>query len=295
MAAAESDRQSNKTAVAALLLGVTLWGAIWLPYRLLHQAGLSPVGAALLTDIVALAVACVLWRQTLSARLPSALLLLIALTSGGANVGFVLGTVYGEVMRVMLLFYLAPLWTVAWARLLLGERAERAGIPVLAMSLAGAAIMLWRPEQGLPWPAAAADWIGLGSGMLFALSNVLVRKAGHIDIRQKSLAAFVGVILVAAALLPLDPTPAHALATLGRQTLAIILATGLVLILATRVVYYGISHLPANRAVVIMLFELVVAAFAAWLFAGETMTLQEWLGGGLIVAASLLSGRVGSG
>jgi drug/metabolite transporter (DMT)-like permease len=295
MAAARSDRHTNKSAVAALLFGVTVWGSIWLPYRALHQAGLSAVGAALLTDVVALAVAGLLWRRTLSLRIPSVLLLLIALTSGGANVGFILGTVYGQVMRVMLLFYLAPLWTVLWARLLLGERPGRSGIPVLAMSLAGAAVMLWRPETGLPWPSSLADWVGLGSGMLFALSNVLVRKAGEADVRKKSLAAFLGVIVVAAALLPLDPMPIGALWSLDGRALAIAVGTGLALILATRIVYYGVSQLPANRAIVIMLFELVVAALAAWLFAGEAMSAREWFGGSLIVAASLLSGRIGGG
>jgi drug/metabolite transporter (DMT)-like permease len=293
MAAPPSDRDRNKTAVAALLFGVTVWGSIWFPYRLLYQAGLSPVGAALLTDIVALAVGCVLWRRVLSLHLPSALLLLIAVTSGGANVGYILGTVYGQVMRVMLLFYLAPLWTVVWARLLLGERAGWVGLPVFTVSLGGAAIMLWRPEQGLPWPSSAADWIGLASGVLFALSNVLVRKAGEIDNRKKSLAAFLGVILVGTALLPFDPTPVRALANIGWPSLVITLATGLALVVATRVVYYGVSHLPANRAIVIMLFELVVAALAAWLLAGEAMTARDWLGGGLIVAASLFSGRIG--
>jgi drug/metabolite transporter (DMT)-like permease len=280
-------------AIAALLAGVTVWGVIWLPYRLLNQAGLSPVGAVLLTDLVSLAVGCVLWRRILSARLPSGLLLLIAITSGGANVGYVLGTVYGQVMRVMLLFYLAPLWTVLWARLLLGERVGRAGLPVLALSMGGAAIMLWQPESGMPWPASAADWIGLVAGLLFALSNVLVRKAGGVDVRKKSLAAFFGVVIVASALWPFDPTPVDALAALGGRSLAIVVATGLVLIAATMLVYFAISRLPANRAVVLMLFELVVAALAAWLFAGETMSARDWLGGGLIVAASLLSERIG--
>jgi drug/metabolite transporter (DMT)-like permease len=43
------------------------------------------------------------------------MLLLIALVAGGCNLGYVLATVHGEVMRVLLLFYLAPLWTVLLA------------------------------------------------------------------------------------------------------------------------------------------------------------------------------------
>jgi len=283
----------DSVAIAGLLAGVTIWGVIWLPYRLLNQAGLSPVSAAFFTDLVSLAAGCLLWWRVLPRRRPSLLLLLIALTSGGANVGYVLGTVYGQVMRVMLLFYLAPLWTVLWSRLLLGERVGRAGALVLAMSMGGAAIMLWRPEAGAPWPAAAADWIGLAAGLLFALSNVLVRKAGTVDVRQKSLAAFFGVVVVAAALWPVDPTSADVLAGIGGRSVAIAVVTGLVLIAATLLVYFALGRLAANRAVVIMLFELVVAAAAAWLFSGETMTPREWLGGALIVTASLLSGRIG--
>ena len=65
------------------------------------------------------------------------------------------------------------------------------------------------------------------------------------------------------------------------------------MLLATNLfVQYGLTHTSANRAIVIFLFELVVAALASWLLAGEAMTLQEWLGGTLIVAASLLSGRL---
>ena len=52
---------------------------------------------------------------------------------------------------------------------------------------------------------------------------------------------------------------------------------------------YGLSRMPANRAIVILLFELVVAAIAAWLLAGETMRAQDWIGGALIVAATLVS------
>jgi drug/metabolite transporter (DMT)-like permease len=292
MAVADSDRETRKSAIAALLLGAVLWGTVWFPYRLLYRAGLSPVVSAVLTDALAFALACLLWRKILAWRQPWLPLTLLALASGAANVGYIIGTVYGEVMRVMLLFYLAPLWTVMLAWLLLGERSGRAGLAVLVLSLLGAVVMLWRPKTGMPLPSTPADWIGLAAGFFFALSNVLVRRAGDIDNRLKSLAAFFGVAVVGFALVPFDPTPLQKLANIDALTLAIALATGVSLVVATRLVYFGITHLPANRAIVIMLFELVVAALAAWWLAGESMTVREWLGGALIVAASLLSGQL---
>ena len=43
----------------------------------------------------------------------------------------------------------------------------------------------------------------------------------------------------------------------------------------------------------IYLFELVVTALSTWLLAGETLTLSEWCGGALIIAAGVLSERIG--
>jgi drug/metabolite transporter (DMT)-like permease len=66
----------------------------------------------------------------------------------------------------------------------------------------------------------------------------------------------------------------------------------LALLLATFTVQYGLAHIPANRAVVILLFELVVAALSSRWLAGEIMDVREWIGGGMIVAATLFSIRL---
>jgi drug/metabolite transporter (DMT)-like permease len=52
---------------------------------------------------------------------------------------------------------------------------------------------------------------------------------------------------------------------------------------------YGLSHLSANRAAVIMLFELVVAAAAAHYLAGEVTRPMDWIGGAMIVSAGLFA------
>ena len=47
--------------------------------------------------------------------------------------------------------------------------------------------------------------------------------------------------------------------------------------------------MPVQRSAVIMLFELVVGAASAWWLAGEVVTLQEWIGGMLILSAALIA------
>lgn len=76
------------------------------------------------------------------------------------------------------------------------------------------------------------------------------------------------------------------------DVLLLVAIMGVVLLAINLAVQYGLGAVRASRAVVIFLFELVVAAVASWWLAGETMGTREWLGGSLIVAASLLAAKM---
>jgi len=71
---------------------------------------------------------------------------------------------------------------------------------------------------------------------------------------------------------------------------AIVIGIGACLVGMGLALQYGLSRLPANRAIVILLFELVVAAIASYALAGEVMRAHDWAGGALIVAASIAAG-----
>ncbi len=285
----EANFAKNTVALVSLLTGATIWGLIWHPYRVLEGMAVSPALAATLTYFVAFLLGFPLFRRQLAGFRPSWMLALIGLVAGGCNLGYVLATVHGEVMRVLLLFYLAPLWTVLLARLLLNEKVSLPGTAVIALSLAGAVVMLWQPSLGLPLPEKGAEWLGLAAGFLFAFANVLIRKAHDLSIEIKSMAVFAGVVIVGGCVLPFEPNPVALPPMAGWLLIGVI---GVVLLATNLFVQYGLTHTPANQAIVIFLFELVVAALASWLLAGEAMTLKEWLGGAMIVAASLFSGKL---
>lgn len=278
----------------ALLTGATVWGVIWYPYRALEAAGVSGVVAATLTYGAALALGAVTLRRPARPRRVGWLLVLIGLSAGWCNIGFVLAVIYGDVMRVVLLFYLAPIWTVLCARVLLGERLTTAGYGLMLLALTGAAAMLWEPRMEWPLPRSAAEWAGLSAGAMFALSNVLARMSTGYAIETKTLAVFAGCTAVGALCMLFDrPDVAMAVRALDQAVLLLLLA---VVILSVNVaVQHGLTQVAANRAIVIYLFELVVTAFSAWLLAGETLTLNEWFGGVLIIIAGLLSYHLGAG
>lgn len=276
----------------SLILAATVWGLVWYPYRLLEQVGVTGSLASLLTYLLGIPVLLLLVvKSRHDGHGERRLLLALGLTAGWTNLAYVLAVIHGEVMRVLLLFYLAPLWTVFLARWMLDERAGRLAWMVIGLSLSGAYVML-SGSGGLPLPNSAAEWLGLSSGVGFALTNVLTRKIRIAPISLRSLWVFAGVVLLALIYSVYEGTSPTIVLTLEPLAWLWVVGVALLLLLATFSVQFGLSRTPANQAIVILLSELVAAAVASRLLAGEEMSLREWIGGAMIVAATLFSGKL---
>jgi drug/metabolite transporter (DMT)-like permease len=280
-------------APAGLLLAASLWGLLWLPMRYLAHRGIpGEISVLVMYSLVILAFAVCRPRTFREWWAAPATLLPIGLFAGWSNVGFILGVITAEIMRVTLLFYLSPLWSVLLARLVLAERLTRRGYACLAMALAGLLLVLSRPGSGWPLPQSAGDWLGLSAGLSFAMGNVLARRARRQSIPARALTVAIGMVLVSAVtclvrrhgVLP----GSMAWATSG----ALFPLLALLGLLASLGIQFGLQYTPATRAAVILLFELVVAAISSTLLAGERLHWQECLGGLMIVTAGLASSRL---
>ena len=276
--------------VVALLLGAALWGVSWYPLRLLEARGFYGVWLTLVVYAGALTVGlpALLHHRTELGRHKSALLG-IALSGGCTNIAFVLAILDGNIMRVLLLFYLSPLWAVVLGWFVLGERVSRSALLTLAVAMTGAFIMLWRPTLGMPWPASHADWLAMGAGLAFALSNVIVRGTPQVSIAEKVTSTWIGVVALAAGLILWFGVPVPSVSP--PVTLAALLLGAAGFACMTALVQYGVSHMAIRRSAVILLFELVAGALSQQLLSDEVMTLTEWVGGTLIVLAAYLSAR----
>jgi len=279
--------------VAGVLSGALVWGLIWYPYRALQDVGVSGAMATFITYLLAMLFGAFMlprvWRERATFNWWA---LLLILSAGWANLGYVLGMLGGEVMRVLLLFYLAPVWTILFSFWILGERLNRYGYFVMLLSLSGAIVMLWEPAMGLPLPQNLSEWLGLSAGMGFALSNVTSRRAAHLSVQAKSFSLWLGTAALTLPFLLWQGGVGAQLALIGMPSWIMLALMGLVLCATSFAVQYGVTHLSANRAVVLFLFELVVAAITSYFLAGEAMELRDWIGATLIVSASLLSGRL---
>lgn len=271
--------------VLSLLLTATLWGLVWYPLRLLEAQGLqglwlslSSYGAALLVGLPWL------WRSRGDWASEGVVLALMTLAVGWCNVAFVIAILDGTVVRVLLLFYLSPLWALILGWLILGERPGTSGFLVFVLAISGAVIMLWDPQLGMPWPRDEADWMAASSGLAFAFANVMVRKLKHAGMQTKASASWLGVVLVAAVWILVVHEPMPVVDTSVWLGSAMLGWFGFVIMTVT--VIYGVTHMPVHRSAVILLFELVVGAVSSILLTDEQVLLQEWVGGVLILAAA---------
>ena len=302
-AAAHDGTQTPALAVLALLASAALWGISWYPFRLLAASGVSGVWAIIATELIAAVLCLVLFwpqivhrrdhsvpTQAVDVRHAFGALVLIGFLGGATNTGFILATLHGNVLRATLLLYLAPLWTLFFARWLLKEPITLSGVGVVLMALGGAAVMLG--SAAVSGDLSAGDGLGLMAGIAYAAYNVSVRRAQHIAAAKKTLAATLGSAATAALALPFYNTQSWP-ASLAPTTWTLLLGTAVLLVLVVSLMQYGLMRVSATRAIVILVSELIFAAGSAWWLASEVPGTREFIGGALIIGASLIAAGVG--
>jgi drug/metabolite transporter (DMT)-like permease len=277
-------------AALCVFLGATLWGVVWYPMRLLEDAGLQGIWLTLILYATALVLSLPYTYRALSElRLAPGGLVVLALAAGWTNIAFVEAVLGGNILRVLLLFYLSPLWATLMGWLFLRERISGMAALSLTIAMAGALLMLWNAEFGIPWPEGRADWFALTSGFAFALSNVATRGVQNVSVAGKVFCVWAGVTVMAAVLIAAFavPVPQVSFGAFGGA-----IALGFFGILAmTVLVQYGVTHIPVYRSAVITFVELVAGAASQQLLTDEVVSGREWIGGALIVAGAYLAAR----
>jgi drug/metabolite transporter (DMT)-like permease len=276
-------------AALGLLLNAAAWGLAWWPFRELQARGWHPLWATAI--MYGLAVICLsiakprAWRGMLA--VPA--LWLIAVGAGLANVGFNWAVTLGDVVRVVLLFYLMPAWAIFLAWIILGERPTRSTLARVALALLGVALVLKTPESAWPVPYSAADWLAIMGGFCFALNNVMLRRLSETPSEQRTFAMFFGGMLFSLILGMLGaaqgsmPLPG----LLDAWGYALMLALSLFFLLTNLTLQYGAARLKASTTSLIMLSEVLFATASSVLLGASQLGSRIVIGGLLIIAAAL--------
>ena len=273
--------------VLILLFSATLWGLSWWPVKQLVAVGLTgPLLPMLAYGVIGLGTSWMLWQERHQWRRQTGLLVGLAFVGGWANTSFVSALMLGDVVRVMFLFYLSPVWSVLGGRIFLGERIP----PWRMIAVAVAVVGLWLVITGGAAPQnvslTLADVLALTAGLGFAANNIIARAAQEIPLRSKTVSVFLGCGVLSGLAVLWQGEPIPDLPTVA--WLGVLLYGFNWLLVATATWQYGVTHIESSRAGVILLAELLVAVITASWWGGEHLSAIEWIGGALIAGAALI-------
>ena len=269
-------------------MAATLWGLYWIPLRFLDNSGISGLWASVLIYFVSF---LFIFPRFYSLRADfyasKTLYTLLAIFAGWTNLGFVLALLEGEVVRVMILFYLSPVWATLLALFILHERLKKRNIFALVLAVAGVFLISWHPEIEFMKSFDRADFYAISSGLAFAVTNIIVRRIGGLTHTVKMCSAWFGVIVLAGCgiLLTQDSFP---IVTLNNVLLIIVLGFPLMIIM-TWTAQYAVSNLPIYLSSVLFLFEIIVGAVSAVMLANELITVIQFIGIAMILSAGLIN------
>lgn len=272
--------------VLALLLGSSLWGVLWWPMR--HFAAVGISGPWLILGVyalLALPMGAWSWKRRRDWRGHGHAILWLVFLGGWTNVAFMLALLHGEVIRVLLLFYLSPIWAIFAARLFLHEAIGWRGVMAAVLAVSGSALVVGKGEALGGWSSITGnDLLAISSGLAFALSSVVLRADEGLADLHRATAVWVGCVLLALPLALLAPPPQTHLGEMG-----FLLAFSWFWIAgATLLVQYGVVRMAVSLSAVILPFEVIAGALSAWVLAGEVPSTAEILGGMLILTAAFL-------
>ena len=282
---------SRALAAAALILNAFVWGVSWWPFRALQEHGLHPMWATAIIYVFALVCLLAVQPRAWSGLIKNPMLWWLVLASGLTNVGFNWAVTVGDVVRVVLLFYLMPAWVVLLAWPLLGEKPTAGSLLRLVLALVGVVIVLKTPESPWPVPESLADWLALMGGFSFALTNILLRKLNQTPGDSRMLAMFGGGAVMAAgvALLGMGLGVVTAPPVPAMPWIWLVLMVSLAFLAGNLALQYGAAHLSASATSLIMLSEVVFASVSAVVLGTGELSARTLAGGSLILLASLLS------
>jgi len=276
--------------VSALVLNAFVWGVSWWPLRQLQGEGLHPLWATTLVYVLVFSSLLALNFNAWRGFVAYPQLCFLAVASGLTNVGFNWAVTVGDVVRVVLLFYLMPAWSVLVAWFMLGEKPTRASLLRLLLAMTGVLVVLKSPDSPWPIPQGLADWLALMGGFSFAVTNALLRKFSYTPSGTRMLAMFGGggVMAAASALLGMQQqvVPGPALQAAG---IPVVLALGLGFMAGNAALQYGAARLSASTTAIVMLTEILFASLSAAALGAAQFDPRIVLGGSLIVLAAVMA------
>jgi drug/metabolite transporter (DMT)-like permease len=276
-------------ASAIVLATGMFWGIYWLPVRAIADLGLDGAWG---TGAITLAAVLFLLPFALAKKgtLREANLVGVASVAlgGGAFALYSIGFLYGKVALVVLLWFFSPVWSVLIAKYLLRWQVPKLRLIAIAVGLCGLFIMLGG-DGGIPVPGSLGEWMAFVGGLLWALATAGMRLKSQLPPAPAALLFALGAAVTSFLFAPfLEPVPRVALSDLSTMVANVLLTGGLWWGASIAALMWATVRLDPARVGILLMTEVIFGAVTAAIFAGESLSPSEMIGGFLVILCGLL-------
>lgn len=279
---------NSRIAVIVLLFSSIGFGLTWLPIKALGDAGLNGLHLVfIITGSVSIVLMPWMVRQRALWLPILPFMLLVAFFGGLTNISFQVSILNGDVIRVMILFYMLPVWSVLGGCIILGEVLDRRRITTLILCVGGAFLILdiWN----VSWTSFSwIDALALLAGFTLAANSIVFRFTMDAPFTSKIGFMFVGGFVLVSIVLFLYPTGV-ALPNISVIGGAVVYGLAWILIISFGSMW-GVTCLGAGRGSVLIVVELVVAVVSVLIITQVGMNFYEAIGCIIVVVAAILEG-----
>lgn len=283
--------EQNLAKLAAVYAGL-VFGIYWIPLRALADRGIDGAWPVVVINVIPLAVLLPLLVIRPGAFFPGSLRFHVAGFLAGITFAlYAAAFLYTEVVRVVLLFYLTPVWGFLLARAVIGDAITPLRWLSIGLGLSGMLVILG-VQTGVPAPRNAGDWMALVAGVTWAFASLMLltdRKANTLNYCCTFYFwSTAGAAILAGIATARGVSTVPDLAQLPAELPWLIPVALLVILPAGFAAIYGPTILNPGVVGLLFMTEVSIATItAAWL-AGEPFGPRELLGVVLITLAGAL-------
>ncbi len=290
MVLAQALRRGVHLPTCAIIFTTFLWGTWWIPLRKLDS---TADGAIWFTGVgVLLPALCFVplmlrrHKRLLAGGWP---LVICALSFGVACAFYAEGAMRGNVARVILLFYMTPIWSTLLARVLLAEPITHRRLASIVIGLGGMWILLGG-DGSVPLPHDVAEWMGLIAGFAWALAMVYTQinnKLETLEIAGPVFFAF-AIVFISTTLIPGGRHWNTDTLNLWLGAVPWIVAIAVIWHLPSIILtLFGGAAVEPGRVAILLMLEVIIGVGSAAMLANEPFGMREGIGAVLVVAAGL--------
>ena len=278
-------RSAPTLPLLAAILSAFLWGLWWIPIRGLHDMGMSGPWAGVAMVAGALP-ALILFQLLAKNRVrPNRYGIAGAILVGFAVTLYSTSLASTTIIRAVLLFYLAPAWTLAIDCIWFGRRFRALNALAIALALVGIACVFrgdfgddaWRWGDVMALTSGAC-WAG-GAALIFANPRSSI---ATLSLLSCSVAVLVGVV---AAVIAQPLPPPHVFTDTAVNAIAGGLIYVAPIMLAT---LWGARRLGATTVTFLLSGEILVGVASVAILENEPFGWPEVIGTALIITATLI-------